>query len=240
MDAPLLSATLIVRNEEKFLAGCLDSLVGFADEIVVVDTGSTDATPRIATDRGIVVHSFPWVDDFSAARNRALDLATGRWILYIDADERVRSGVDNVRSRLLDPRYLAFQVLLTPKQGVTPYWILRLWRNHPSIRFRGIVHENIWPALAEFKNAFGVRSATFAWNSNTSATKATWPSRTTAICRSSNVPSNWIRSASIAGVIWPPSRCNLETRKRRKTPGARQWKLFDCARTLHRMTACPG
>src|SRR5579871_524365 len=155
MDAPLLSATLIVRNEEKFLAGCLDSLVGFADEIVVVDTGSTDATPRIATDRGIVVHSFPWVDDFSAARNRALDLATGRWILYIDADERVRSGVDNVRSRLLDPRYLAFQVLLTPKQGVTPYWILRLWRNHPSIRFRGIVHENIWPALAEFKNAFG-------------------------------------------------------------------------------------
>jgi len=155
MDAPLISAALIVRNEEKFLAGCLDSLAGFADEIVIVDTGSTDGTRKIAEDRGMTVHSFPWVDDFSAARNRALELATGQWIFYIDADERVRGGAENVRRRLLDPHYLAFQVLLTPKQGVTPYWILRLWRNHPSIRFRGIVHENMWPSIIEYQAIHG-------------------------------------------------------------------------------------
>lgn len=95
------------------------------------------------------------MDDFSAARNRALELATGQWILYIDADERIRNGAEYVRRRLLDPNYLAFQVLLTPKAGVTPYWVLRLWRNHPSIRFRGIVHENMWPALTEYQTAFG-------------------------------------------------------------------------------------
>jgi hypothetical protein len=155
MEAPLLSAALIVRNEEKFLPGCLDSLAGFADEIILVDTGSSDGTRKIAEDRGIALHSFPWTHDFSAARNRALDLARGQWILYIDADERVRSGAASVRERLRDPSYIGFQVLLTPRMGATPYWIMRLWRSHSLIRFRGVIHENIWPALTEFQAAFG-------------------------------------------------------------------------------------
>lgn len=152
---PLLSAALIVKNEERFLAGCLDSLAGFVDEVILVDTGSTDATARIAADRGIAVDSFPWAGDFSAARNRALDLSRGQWILYIDADERVHSGAEHAKRRLLDPRYIGFQVLLTPRKGVTPYWVLRLFRNHPTVRFRGIIHENIWPALTEYRSAFG-------------------------------------------------------------------------------------
>ncbi len=155
MEAPLVSATLIVRNEERFLDGCLDSLQGFADEIILVDTGSTDATHAIAEKRGIAVHSFPWNDDFSAARNHALGLARGQWILYIDADERVTSGTSAVRTTLQDQSNLGFQVLLTPRVGATPYWILRLWRNLPSIRFRGIIHENIWPALLEYQAARG-------------------------------------------------------------------------------------
>ena len=104
MVALLLSAALIVRNEERFLVGCLDSLEGFVDEVVLVDTGSTDATPRIAADRGITVHTFPWADDFSAARNRALDLARGEWILYIDADERIRAGAEHARKRHSGPQ----------------------------------------------------------------------------------------------------------------------------------------
>ncbi len=155
MESPLVSATLVVRDEERFLGGCLDSLQGFADEIILVDTGSMDATPAIAETRGIVVHSFPWNDDFSAARNRALDLARGQWILYIDADERISGGASAVRHSLLDSSSLALQVLLTPRIGATPYWIIRLWRNHPSIRFRGIIHENIWPALVEYQAAHG-------------------------------------------------------------------------------------
>lgn len=155
MEAPLVSATLIVRNEERFLDGCLDSLQGFADEIILVDTGSTDATHAIAENRGIPVHSFPWTDDFSVARNHALGLARGQWIFYIDADERVSGGGSAVRQSLLDRSYLGLQVLLTPRVGATPYWIMRLWRNHPSIRFRGIIHENMWPALMEYQAAHG-------------------------------------------------------------------------------------
>lgn len=155
MEAPLVSATLIVRNEERFLGGCLDSLQAFADEIILVDTGSTDATRSIAESHGITLHSFPWSDDFSAARNHALDLARGQWIFYIDADERISGGASAVRRSLLDPSYLAAQVSLTPRVGATPYWIMRLWRNHPSIRFRGIIHENIWPALTEYQAAHG-------------------------------------------------------------------------------------
>ena len=155
MDTPLVSATLIVKNEERFLAGCLDSLEGFADEVIIVDTGSTDSTPAIAEKRGIAVHSISWTGDFSAARNHALSLARGQWILYIDADERITSGAAESKQLLLDPSYIGFQVLLSPLSGSTPYWILRLWRNHPAIRFQGIIHESTWPALMEYQAATG-------------------------------------------------------------------------------------
>lgn len=157
MEAPLVSAALIVRNEERFLGGCLDSLEGFADEVILVDTGSTDSTRAIAESRGLAVHAFPWNDDFSAARNYGLDLARGQWIFYVDADERITGGASETRRTLLDESYLGFQVLLTPRVGATPYWILRLWRNRPSIRFRGIIHENIWPALTEYQATNGGR-----------------------------------------------------------------------------------
>jgi hypothetical protein len=82
-----LTITLIVRNEEQTLGRCLDSVRGLADEIVVVDTGSTDATRQIATERRARVVEFPWCDDFAAARNESLRQATGRWVLWLDADE---------------------------------------------------------------------------------------------------------------------------------------------------------
>ena len=84
-----ISAALIARNEAGVIGACLDSLSGHVDEIVVVDTGSTDATPDIVAGRGGRVLHFPWADDFSLARNRALEAASGDWILYIDADERL-------------------------------------------------------------------------------------------------------------------------------------------------------
>ena len=89
MRAPLLSAVLIARDEAEFLGGCLESLSGIVDEVVVVDTGSVDETPDIARRFGAVVVHHPWREDFAEARNVSLDRATGRWILYIDADERL-------------------------------------------------------------------------------------------------------------------------------------------------------
>jgi glycosyltransferase involved in cell wall biosynthesis len=82
-----LSLALIVKNEARCLARCLRSVRSIVGEIVVVDTGSTDATVRIAREFDAKVESFAWVNDFSAARNQALDHTTGDWILVLDADE---------------------------------------------------------------------------------------------------------------------------------------------------------
>jgi glycosyltransferase involved in cell wall biosynthesis len=118
----LLSAALIVKNEEKFLGDCLASLRGLADEVVVVDTGSTDRTQEIARSGGARVYDFPWNGDFAAARNRALDLSTGEWILYIDADERVRPDATlDLRAELSDPLLAGCRVLLHPLKRHTPF-----------------------------------------------------------------------------------------------------------------------
>jgi tetratricopeptide (TPR) repeat protein len=152
----LLSAALIARDEERFLGACLASLDGLVDEVVVVDTGSADRSIQIAEAAGARVYQRPWTDDFAAARNQALDLARGEWILYIDADERVRPGTgDGVRAQLSDPAYLGHRVLLYPRPGHSAYWELRLFRNAPDLRFRGVIHENIWPAIAARQLAAG-------------------------------------------------------------------------------------
>ena len=91
----VLSLCLIVKNEEQNLPRCLDSVRGLAGEVIVIDTGSTDRTPGIAANYGAEVISFDFtIVDFAAARNRALERASGRWILMLDADETlVPSGV---------------------------------------------------------------------------------------------------------------------------------------------------
>ena len=148
VGAPLLSAVLITRDEGRFLSGCLDSLSGVVDEIVVVDTGSVDDTPEIARRFGARLVHHPWRDDFAEARNVSLEQATGRWILYIDADERVVDGDRLALERLLDDApEVAFRVLLRPRVGATPYREFRLWRNDPRIRFEGVIHEKVVPAI---------------------------------------------------------------------------------------------
>jgi tetratricopeptide (TPR) repeat protein len=139
---------MIVRNEERFLEGCLHSLVGRVDEVVIVDTGSTDRSLEIARDSGARTLQFRWIDDFSAARNAAIDAALGHWILYIDADEKVvefdRAGVERL---LADTEKAAYTVLFRPQSGYTRYREYRLFRNRPDLRFTGVMHESILPAL---------------------------------------------------------------------------------------------
>lgn len=84
---PLVSACLIVRDEQENLLRCLQSIDGLADEIVVYDTGSTDSTVQIATDAGARVLLGYWDDDFGRARNDALAACRGQWVLWLDADE---------------------------------------------------------------------------------------------------------------------------------------------------------
>jgi glycosyltransferase involved in cell wall biosynthesis len=143
-----VSAAMIVRDEEKVLGDCLDSLVGCVDEIVIADTGSIDSSRDIARARGARVFDLPWTGDFSAARNAAIDAATGDWILYIDADERlhVPEGV-RLSEFLDDPRAAAFTVIFQPLVGFTTYKNWRLWRNDPRVRFQGVFHETMRPGI---------------------------------------------------------------------------------------------
>ena len=87
--AARVSLTMIVKNEEDHLPHCLESVRGVFDEIVVVDTGSSDRTREIAREFGAKVFDFPWIDDFAAARNEALSHATGDYVFWLDADDLV-------------------------------------------------------------------------------------------------------------------------------------------------------
>jgi len=113
-----------------------------------VDTGSTDETPAIAQRFGARLANHRWRDDFAEARNVSLGLARGEWILYIDADERLVDGDrPRVEQLLRNAEEIAFRLLLRPMLGTTPYREYRLWRNDPRIRFEGIIHERVVPAI---------------------------------------------------------------------------------------------
>jgi glycosyltransferase involved in cell wall biosynthesis len=148
----ILSACLIVRNEERFLDRCLSSLAGFADQICVLDTGSSDGTMDIARRHGAVLGRIEWDDDFSAARNACLDLAHGDWILQIDADEELRPVDPARRSRILSSRAPCQLVELELRGDggrSERTWQPRLFRRDLGLRYRRALHETILDDLAE-------------------------------------------------------------------------------------------
>lgn len=156
---PQISLCLIARDEEQLLPGCLESVAGAVDQLVVVDTGSTDGTPRLAHEAGATVLHHAWDDDFAAARNVALGGATGDWILLLDADERLGPGAsaairqavatDRLDCGLL-PTYQAShmgasleQVLNGQARHSEPTLLPRLFRRTADLRWEGVVHENL-------------------------------------------------------------------------------------------------
>jgi predicted O-linked N-acetylglucosamine transferase (SPINDLY family) len=152
---PRVSLCVIVKNEEDNLPACLGSVAGLFDEIVVVDTGSTDNTKEIALGCGARVFDFPWVDSFSAARNECLGHATGEYIFWLDADDRLDDdNHEKLRALLAGLRHenVAYSlkcrcVAATANDHETEVDHIRLFRNHPSIRWRYRVHEQILPAV---------------------------------------------------------------------------------------------
>jgi glycosyltransferase involved in cell wall biosynthesis len=139
---------MIARDEEEFIGGCLASIMPIVDEIVLVDTGSKDRTKEIAGDYPVRLFDFPWMGDFSAARNYALDHSTSDWNLYIDADERVDSIEKSaVNTALSNERSITVTTRFHPRTGYTAYPENRLFRNDPRIRFKGVIHETIMPDI---------------------------------------------------------------------------------------------
>jgi len=152
-----VSAALIVRDEAAFIGGCLESLRGHVDEVVVVDTGSLDATPDIVSSSGARLLHYAWNGDFSAARNCALDAVSADWVLYIDADERlVPARGTTLREVVAAPGHAAFQMRFRPRVGYSPYHELRLFRSDPRIRFEMRIHERVLPSVLRVCESDGV------------------------------------------------------------------------------------
>ncbi|MCB1185076.1 glycosyltransferase family 2 protein, partial [bacterium] len=147
MAALRLSLCMIVRDEAAMLPDLLASVAGLWDELVVADTGSTDGTVALLAAAGARIVHHPWDDDFAAARNASLDAARGRWILCLDADERVSPALrEQIRALLDDPRAGAATVVMRnalPGGHHRESSLLRLFRNDPAIRFRHRIHEDV-------------------------------------------------------------------------------------------------
>ncbi len=154
MAAVNLSLCMIVKDEQDLLPGLLDSVQGLWDELIVADTGSTDATVDILQAAGARIVPFVWCDDFAAARNASLTGAVGRWILFLDADERVTPELaDQIRALLTDQHAGAATVVMRnelPDGNVREAPLLRLFRNDPSIRFRYRIHEDVSEPVRDY------------------------------------------------------------------------------------------
>jgi glycosyltransferase involved in cell wall biosynthesis len=149
-DQPFLSLSMIVKNEEADLDACLRSAKALCDELVVVDTGSTDQTVEIAKRHGARVFHFDWCDDFAAARNFALDRTRGAWVLHLDADEvALEAAPGALRAELAaqpeEVRFLRVVVrsLVPNRAGRDEHQARRLFRRQPAVRWRRRIHENI-------------------------------------------------------------------------------------------------
>lgn len=144
---PTISAAMIVKNEARFLPGCLESLAGKVDEIVIVDTGSTDGTIEIAESAGVQLLHQAWQGDFAGPRNFGLEHVGSDWVLYIDADERLSLPRGGRLADYLDPAAVAGFVRFRPKTNFTRYREWRLFRADPRIRFAGLIHETVVPSI---------------------------------------------------------------------------------------------
>jgi len=150
---PRISLCMIARNEEKDLPRCLEQIRDHVDEIILVDTGSTDRTVEIAESHGARVLHRAWDDDFSAPRNLALEQATGDWILVLDADEVVTdASLPMIRDLCSVGCACGYHMCFYNEHetershGIT---MVRLFRNLPGIRYQNAIHEQVIPSLME-------------------------------------------------------------------------------------------
>lgn len=149
-----ISACVITKNEEKCISRCLQSVKMIVNEIIVVDTGSTDGTIIIAEQMGAKVVHYQWSNDFAAARNYALDQAKGDWIIFLDADEyiaaetikNVRPFIDKIHG---NQKIEAVRCQMNNLEGIdgplrSSNPSIRIFRHSPVIRYKGRVHEAVF------------------------------------------------------------------------------------------------
>ena len=179
-----ISLCMIAKNEEKYLEQCLSSVKGIADEIIIVDTCSTDKTKEIAEKfdfkEKIKLFDYEWMDDFSAARNKSIKHATKDWILVLDADETIAKKDFGALRQLVkdknDDAFLFLQKNYTNDSRIAGFvneehakenkkyagwygsFIARLFRNKKGFEFEGNVHELVEPSIEKNKGRIAATS----------------------------------------------------------------------------------
>ncbi len=150
-----LSLCMIVRDNEDTIEACLDSIYPWVDEIIIVDTGSTDATPEICRRFGARMFEFPWCDDFSAARNVSLEPARGDWVFWMDSDDtidqeqgrRLRELVYGHHDENIVGYVMQVHCPSSEPGQLTIVDHVKVFRNRPELRFEHRIHEQILPAI---------------------------------------------------------------------------------------------
>ena len=169
MAKPTISLCMIAKDEEKSIGQCLNSAKDIADEIIIIDTGSTDRTKEIAKKYNARIFDFKWSDDFSAARNEGIRHAAKDWVLVLDADETLdEKGKKTIKELINDKETdaaLFLQKNYTNDTSIAGFvseehkkngksyagwygsFIARLFRNHKGYGFEGTVHELVEPSI---------------------------------------------------------------------------------------------
>jgi len=146
-NSTTISLCMIVKNEEEFLPRCLESIKDLVDEVIVVDTGSTDNTIEIAEKYGAKVYHHPWENDFSKHRNQSISYATGDWIFVLDGDEEVIQWDHQIDATLInrenDSVYVKVENIYGKGEGEAWHNSIRLFRNNQKIFYRGRVHNEL-------------------------------------------------------------------------------------------------
>lgn len=145
-----ISLCMIVKNEEDILDRCLKSVKKLVDEIIIVDTGSTDKTIEIAKKYTNKVFSFKWINDFSAARNYSFSLATSDYLLWLDADDIIPKSTLNNLLKIkpflnADVYMLKYATSFYNNRPNFTFYRERILKNCQNAKWKGIVHETIIP-----------------------------------------------------------------------------------------------
>jgi len=171
----IISAAMIVKNEEDVLSKCLGSIYPFVDEIVIVDTGSTDKSVKIAESYGAKVYHHEWQDNFSLHRNQAMSYCKGDWLLIIDADEELIDGglLRDTINKLNDASDLISCVVKSDLGSdiVSEQHSPRLIRAAKKLKYEGIVHNQIKPDGETRISLCPIRISHCGYNLDTEKTK---------------------------------------------------------------------
>lgn len=143
---------MIVKNEEKNVSQCLNSVKDFVEEMIILDTGSTDSTVEIAKQLGAKVYNYQWQNDFAAARNEALKYVNGEWVLILDGDEElIPEIIPEIKELISNENNLVINLLREEVgSNAAPFSLIsRLFRNHSQLKFSRPYHELIDDSVTE-------------------------------------------------------------------------------------------